>query len=89
MQVIFAREKSRANWRTSRPRAGRGRFIFETFRLIVITRMGERNHLPVARQVTNCQERVTLVRQSTFGFRYSSRQALDSQWHEPRKTDGS
>ena len=57
-------KKSRANRRTSRPRIVRAPFIFETVRLIVITRMCERTHLPGARQVTNCQKRVTLVRHS-------------------------
>ena len=37
----------------------RARLIFGTVRLIVITRMCERTHLPVGRQVTNCQKRVT------------------------------
>jgi hypothetical protein len=52
-------KKSRANWRTSRPCIVRARLIFGTVRLIVIKRMCERTHLPVGRQVTNCQKRVT------------------------------
>ena len=44
---------------TNRPRVVRVRFPFETFRLIVITRMFHRNHWPSWRQVTNCQKRVT------------------------------